>query len=72
MKKNLTDMFVLLSMLLHFLHVIRGPELIFTMDGRFPYILYYGAMILYVLCFLYYSYLCVKRLCAGRKKKPKK
>jgi len=72
MKKNFTDMIILVSMLLHFLHIIRGPELAFTIGGRFPYMLYYGTMGLYVLCFLYYTYVSAKKIHAKRKNNTKK
>jgi len=71
MKKNFTNIIVLVSMLLHFLHIIRGPELAFTIGGRFPYVLYYGAMGLYILCFLYYTYASAKKLSTKRKSNPK-
>ena len=55
MKKNSTSIFMLVSMLMHLLHVLRG-DLSFIVDGELPYILYYGTMVLYVICFSCYTY----------------
>ena len=52
MKKKLDSMFRLIAILMLLLHVLRGYELSFTIDGVLPFILYYGTVVLFIICFL--------------------
>lgn len=62
MRKNFTGMFMLVSVLMQLLHILRGAELCFIIGGPFPYVLYYGTMVLYVVCLIRYLFSSVKRL----------
>lgn len=55
-------MFMSVSILMHLLHILRGAELRFIIGGPFPYILYYGTMVFYVVCLVRYLFSSVKRL----------
>jgi len=67
MKKNSTGGFMLVSILMHLLHTLRGQNLTFTIEGSFPYVLYYGTMALYVICLLNHICSIVIRIHNNRK-----
>ena len=52
MKKDSTGGFMLVSILMMVLHIMRGRELSFTINGVFPYVLYYGTIALFVVALL--------------------
>ena len=61
MKKS-TNMFMLVAILMHLLHTMRGSELTFIIDGSFPYVLYHGTMALYVVCLIFHVFNAVTRI----------
>lgn len=61
MKKNSTNGFMMIAILMQLLHAMRG-ELSFIIEGKFPYVLYYGTMGLYVACLMGYLFGITKRL----------
>ena len=68
MKKNLNGMFRLVATLMLLLHVLRGYELSFTIGGKLPFILYYGTIVLYIICFLCEAFDSFKSLYISLKK----
>lgn len=66
MKKSSTNIFMIISILMQLLHIMRDPELSFIIGGLFPYILYYGTMALNIICLICYLFNSLKRLKKNR------
>lgn len=62
MRKNFSGVFMVVSILLMYLHTLRGWEPAFVVGGRLPYILYYGTIGLFIICLMLYGYDVVKNL----------
>ena len=62
MEKKSNSLFKLIAVLMLLLHVLRGNELSFTIDGILPFILYYGTILLFIFCFAWDAYGHIKAL----------
>ncbi len=62
MKNNDIKAFVFTSVFMQLLHILRGENLHFIVPGQFPYILYYGTMILQAVMLIRYAHQCYKRI----------
>lgn len=69
MRKDFTNVFLSIAILLQVLHILRGSKLEFVIDGQFPYFLYYITTFLLTICLVGYLYKVIRNFRTNHTKK---